>query len=106
MLFRSRSVLGWRWTDWVTYITKKEADEPMFSSADYLPKVAPLPLLMIHASGDEYTSATQALQLYAVAQEPKRFALIEARNHRFEGNQEGFFQTLRKGLLWINTPTH
>ncbi len=99
-----RSVLGWHWTDWVTYITKKDPDEPMFNSADYLPKVSPLPLVMIHARGDEYTTGAEAQQLFNSAQEPKKFTLIEARNHHFEGNQEGFFQALREGLQWIGKP--
>lgn len=100
----ARSVLGWHWADWVTYVTKKDPNEPMFDSVDYLPKVSPLPLVMIHARGDEYTTGAEAQQLFNSAQEPKKFTLIEARNHHFEGNQEGFFQALREGLQWIGKP--
>lgn len=96
------SVLGWRWEDDLTYLTKKDPDEPMFRSVDYLSKVSPLPLLMIQASRDDYVSAETAKRLFAAARDPKRFSLIEARNHRFEGNREEFFRVLREALQWVN----
>lgn len=97
------SVLGWRWTDYLTYITGKEPEEPHFASVAYLPKVSPLPLLMLQATGDQYISVEAARRLFAVAKEPKRFVLIAAHNHRFDGNREGFFLALRAGLQWIQT---
>jgi len=95
------NVLGWRWSDDITYVTKKEPREPKFLSADFLPKVAPLPLLMIHSSQDEYTPVGVARQLFSMAQEPKRLVLIDARDHRFDGHTEEFFRVLREGLQWI-----
>ncbi len=50
------TVLGWRWTDNVTYVTKRAPYEPAVATASYLPKIAPLPFLQIQSSGDEYTS--------------------------------------------------
>jgi pimeloyl-ACP methyl ester carboxylesterase len=96
------NVLGWKWSDDLTYLTKKDPEEPAFLSTDFLPKVAPLPILMIHSTRDEYVPVEGAKRLFSVAQEPKRFLLIEARNHRFEGNQEQFFGRLREWLEWIN----
>lgn len=99
------NTLGWRWSDLLASITKKEPNEPMFPSADYLPKVSPSPLLMIQSSGDQYVSVEAARRLFSLAQEPKRFRLIQAQNHRFEGNQEELYQSIREGLQWIrNTP--
>jgi fermentation-respiration switch protein FrsA (DUF1100 family) len=95
------TVLGWRWIDNLTYITKKEPNEPKFLSADYLPAVAPLPLVMLQSSQDEYISIDAARRLFSIATEPKRFQLIEARNHRFDGNTDEFFKALREGLEWI-----
>jgi dienelactone hydrolase len=93
--------LACRWSDLLSYVTGKEPNEPLFKSADYLAKVAPMPLFMLQASRDQYVSVETAEQLFSLAREPKRFRLIEARNHRFEGNQEELFQAIREGLQWI-----
>jgi fermentation-respiration switch protein FrsA (DUF1100 family) len=95
------SVLGWRAIDNLTYITKREPNEPHFPSLPYLPKVAPLPFVMIHSGHDEYTPAETARKMFAAAGEPKRFWLIPAGNHRFDDGRDAFFQALREGLQWI-----
>jgi dienelactone hydrolase len=95
------TVLGWRWTDNVTYVTKRAPDEPAVATASYLPKIAPLPFLQIHSSGDEYTGVPLAKKLFEAAREPKRFSLVQARDHHFDGNQGEFFRTLREGLNWM-----
>jgi dienelactone hydrolase len=97
-----RGVLGWRWADNVTYLTKKEPDEPHYQTVTYLPKIAPLPFLMIHSSHDEYTPVERARKLFESAGEPKRFRLVDAQNHRFDGAQGDFFRGLREGLEWVN----
>lgn len=94
-------ILGWRWQDDLTYVTKKDPDEPTFDVGPYLPKVAPLPWLVLQSSHDEYVSTEEEKRLFASAREPKRFVLIEARNHRFDGNTEEFFKSLREGLAWV-----
>jgi fermentation-respiration switch protein FrsA (DUF1100 family) len=95
------NVLGWRWSDNLTFITRKPPKEPTFSSVGFLPKVAPLPLVMIQSSRDEYVALDEAKKLFAFAAEPKRFILVKANDHRFSGNQEQFFRELRRGLEWI-----
>ena len=95
------TVLGWRWVDNATYVTKRRPDEPAVATSSYLPRIAPLPLLMIHSSGDEYTDVSQAKKLFEAAREPKRFSLVQAQNHRFDGNQDAFFRALREGLDWL-----
>jgi fermentation-respiration switch protein FrsA (DUF1100 family) len=94
-------VLGWRLLDNVTYVTKRKPDEPTVSTWVYLPKIAPLPLLMIHSSGDEYADVSLARKLFGAAREPKRFSLVEAQNHKFDGNRDEFFRNLREGLGWM-----
>lgn len=98
-------VLGWRWTDNVTYVTRTEPNEPHFSTAQHLPKVAPLPLAVIQSSGDEYTALETVRRLFAGAREPKKLVLVEARNHRFDGNREEFFRALRQSFEWISQAT-
>ena len=95
------SILGWRLLDDITYITKKIPNEPTFESVNFLPKVSPLPILMIQSSQDEYVSAEAARKLFSNAREPKRFLLIKSQNHRFDGNTDEFFRALREGIEWI-----
>jgi hypothetical protein len=97
--------LGWRWIDDLTYITKKDPDEPKFQAARFLPQVAPLPIQFIQSTHDDYIPAEEAQRLFSVAREPKRFAWITAQNHRFDGNRGDFFRALYEGLQWISHPS-
>ena len=95
------NVLGWRWKDDLTYITKSKPNEPTFLVSPYMVKIAPLPYLMIHSSKDEYVSLDEAKRLAAAAKEPKRVSIIQANNHSFDGNTDEFYRTLREGLEWM-----
>ena len=96
-----RGFLGWRLVDNITYLTKREPDEPHFDSIPLLPRVSPLPIAMIHSSGDEYVRLDLARRMFDTAAQPKRFFLVEARNHRYEGNQADFFRVLGEALEWL-----
>jgi hypothetical protein len=72
-------------------------------TAAYLPKIAPLPFLQMQSSGDEYTSVALSRKLFDAAREPKRFPLIQAQDHRFDGNQGEFFRAFREGLNWMKS---
>ncbi len=100
------AILGWRLADTITYLTKEDPNEPRFSTTPYLSRVAPLPLMMIQSSQDEYTKLETVRRLFAAAREPKRLSVINARNHRFDGNREDFFRALRDGIEWINQTAH
>ncbi|MCC6362282.1 MAG: alpha/beta hydrolase [Bryobacterales bacterium] len=97
------NVMGWRLKDNLSYLTGRLPDEPTFSGLRHIPRVAPLPLAMIQSSRDEYVPVEEARRLFAAAGEPKRFVLVEAKNHRFEGNQPEFFRQLRAMIEWVNT---
>ncbi len=97
------NVLGWTWKDDLTYLTKRAPNEPAFSSLSFVERIAPLPLVMLQSVRDEYVSFDEAQRLYQRAKEPKRFFLIDARNHRFDGNPDEFFKRLREALEWINS---
>ncbi len=94
-------VLGWRLADNITYVTKRMPNEPRFDTLPLLPKIAPLPLAMIYSAHDEYIPQQTAKKLFDAASQPKRFFPVEARDHRFDGNQSGFFNALREALAWI-----
>lgn len=95
------NVLGWSWLDDLTYVTKTDPREPTFSALSYMEKVSPLPLVMIQSSKDEYVPLDEAKRLFGRAREPKRFVLIEALNHRFDGNLDEFYHQLLGALHWV-----
>jgi dienelactone hydrolase len=95
------NVIRWHWSENLTSLLKKP-HEPTFSAASYIAKVAPLPLMMIQSSHDQYVGLDEAKRLFTAAQDPKRFDLVEGDNHRFDGNHDGFFLKLREGLDWTN----
>jgi pimeloyl-ACP methyl ester carboxylesterase len=99
----ARGFLGWKMADSITYLTKRDPNEPHFDSVPLLPRVSPLPLAMIHSSGDEYVKLELARKMFENAAQPKRFFQVEARDHRYDGNQGDFFRALRESLEWIRT---
>ncbi|MCE5271266.1 hypothetical protein LLH00_08270 [bacterium] len=96
-----QSFLGWRTLDAITWITKKDPDEPMFDSAPFLPRVAPLPLVLIQSSADEYVSREASQKMFDLAGEPKRFFMVESEDHKFKGGKDTFYDNLRESLGWV-----
>ena len=92
------NLLGSRWSDSLATIAGKQPDEPSFSTAEYLPRAAPVPVAMIQSTGDQYVSVSTSKELFAAAREPKQFVLIEARNHRFDGKHDELFRALSTAL--------
>jgi len=97
-----QNILGWRIADYVSWITKKTPNEPVFRSMDYIHRVAPLRLWMMQSTKDEYVPLDKSRDLFAAASEPKRFSAIEASNHRFDGNQKELYRLIEEGLRWLN----
>lgn len=95
--------LGWRWTDFTSWITKKDAAEPMFSPKDFLPRVSPLPLCLIQSTKDEYVTEADYRLFERVAQEPKKFILINASNHRFTDQKDELRRQVTNCVAWIRS---
>jgi len=95
------NAITWHWADNLTSLIKKPK-EATFEASSYMARIAPLPFFMIQSSHDQYTPLDEAKRLFALAGEPKRFALVEGRDHRFDGHQDEFFRTLRDALQWID----
>jgi pimeloyl-ACP methyl ester carboxylesterase len=95
------NILAWRWTDIGAEITKKLPHEPTFKSSEFVARVSPLPLFVIASTSDEYVTAEATRALFSAAHQPKRLAMIDARDHKYSGNTEGFFRALHEGLNWI-----
>ena len=47
------SEIAWRWSDFTSWITKKDADEPSVKATEFLASVSPIPLVMIQSTHDE-----------------------------------------------------
>jgi dienelactone hydrolase len=93
--------LAWRWSDSVIYVTKKVPDEPTFNSKDFVGKLAPIPLMMIQSTHDDFVPLVTAREIFGRAQEPRQIVFIEARDHRFEGERPAFWQALDRALAWF-----
>ena len=95
--------LAWRWRDFTAWITKGDANEPSFSPLDYISRVAPLPLVMIQSTRDEYVSEIDYRRFEATARHPKKLVLIDANNHRFTNKQDELHVEMLSALAWIST---
>jgi type IV secretory pathway VirJ component len=93
--------LGWRWSDFTSWITKKDSDEPTFMPKEFVPSIAPLPLCMIQSMRDEYVTEADYRLFQRVAREPKRFVLIDASNHRFTDRRPELQREVLGCLAWI-----
>ncbi len=93
--------LGWRWSDFTSWITKKDSDEPVFMPKEFIPAVAPLPLCMIQSVRDEYVTEADYRLFEQIAREPKRFVLIDASNHRFTDRRPELRREVLGCLAWM-----
>jgi len=95
--------LAWKWTDFTTWITKKDANEPSFSPFDYVGRVAPVPLVMLQSRTDEYVPAADYERCQANAREPKKLVLIDASNHRFTDRRDELRREYLSALGWVQS---
>ena len=96
-----KAELAWRFRDSMIYLTKGLPDEPLFSTAEFIARVAPVPLVAIHATKDEFTSIEDVKRVMDRAAEPKRLRILEASNHRFSDNRAGLQKELLYSIEWI-----
>ena len=96
-----KAELGWRFRDSVIYITKGVPREPLFSTAEVIGKVAPVPVVAIHSTRDEFVSVEEIQRVMSRALPPKQLWLIEADDHRFTGKEQDLNQKLLDALAWI-----
>lgn len=55
--------------------------DDIYSGGHYVARLSPIPLLLLHGTGDSITSPAQSEQLFAEAKEPKRLELIKFGRH-------------------------
>ena len=95
--------LGWRWSDSMIYLTHGIPNEPTFSTQAIVQRLAPLPLVAIHSTHDEYVPADEISRIVHAATGPSRLWFVNASNHRFGGNLSEFDRRLLEGIEWIRT---
>jgi hypothetical protein len=96
-----RNELGWRWKDSVIYLTHGVPNEPTFSVAALVDKLAPLPLAAIHSTSDEFAPLADAQTMLQKAGSPKRLWIVRATDHRFSGNLAEFDERLLEAIEWV-----
>lgn len=94
--------LGWRWRDAVIYVTHRRPDEPSFSVAEVVPRLAPLPLAAIHSTHDEFVPVAEVRHIVDAAREPKRLWIVDACNHRFSDKLDELDARLLDAVSWID----
>lgn len=72
-----------------------------FRSAEVLPRIAPVPLVMIQSTSDTASPQRVGNALFASAGSPKKYVLINASNHRFSGAREEFYTALGDAVTWM-----
>ena len=94
--------LAWRWKDSMIYLTHRAPNEPSFSAAAIIDRVAPLPLAAIHSTHDEFVPVNDIERIVNAAREPKRLWIVNASNHRFSDNLGEFDRQLLEAIAWVN----
>jgi type IV secretory pathway VirJ component len=94
--------LGWRWRDMLIYLTHRAADEPSFSAAAVVARLAPVPLAAIHSSRDEFVPVAEVERVLKAAEDPKRLWIVAAADHRFSSNLVEFDARLIDAIAWVN----
>ncbi len=94
--------LGWKWSDFTSWITKKDSDEPMFMPKEFVPSISPVPLCMIQSKKDEYVSEADYRLFERIARDPSKFVLIDASNHRFTDKRIDLQREVLGCLSWMS----
>jgi hypothetical protein len=93
--------LAWRLKDSIIYVTHGVPNEPTFSVAGIVEKVAPIPLAVIHSNQDEYVPLSEAQNIFQKAAAPKKMWVVQASDHKFSGNIAEFDQRLLEAIQWV-----
>ena len=96
-----RNELGWRLQDALIYLTHGNPNEPAFSVAAIVDRLAPVPLGAIHSTTDEFVPLAEVQQVLQRALEPKKLWIIRAADHRFSDNLAELDRCLLEAISWI-----
>jgi fermentation-respiration switch protein FrsA (DUF1100 family) len=71
---------------------------------DYIARISPRPLLLVHGDRDETVSINDAHRLYAEAGEPKKLAIVKGAGHRLRHDQGAMALVLEWLKAFASTP--
>jgi len=94
--------LAWRWRDAIIYLTHGVPNEPTFSTAALVDRVAPVPFAVIHSSSDPFVPLDTIKAILARAKEPKQLWTITSSEHGFGDNEAEFESKLFQAIAWVN----
>lgn len=72
-----------------------------FRSENVLGLITPVPLVMIQSTSDTASPQKVGTVLFAAANNPKKYVLIKAGNHRFSGGRDEFYAALSNAVAWM-----
>jgi dienelactone hydrolase len=72
-----------------------------FRSENVLGLITPVPLVMIQSTSDTASPQKVGTVLFAAANNPKKYVLIKASNHRFSGARDEFYAALSNAVVWM-----
>ena len=72
-----------------------------FRSEEVMGRIAPVPLVMIQSTSDTASPPKVGNELFATANNPKKYVLIKASNHRFSGARDEFYTALGNAVTWM-----
>src|SRR4249920_1919989 len=93
--------LAWRLKDSIIYVTHAVPNEPTFSVAAIVDKVAPIPLAVIHSTEDEFVPLAEVQQILQKAASPKKLWIVQASDHKFSGNIAELNTRLLEAVQWV-----
>ncbi len=94
--------LGWRWTDFPSWITKAEPHEPLAPTVDYMARLQ-VPVVIIHSIHDEYDSIDTIRTVVAAAPSPHKLIPVDAPNHRFTHHVGQVLALTDSAIAWMES---
>ena len=73
---------------------------------EYLPLLAPVPVMVIQSTRDGYVPASSARNLFGEDTELRRLVPVESANHSFGGGTDILFRETEAALEWIQQVSH
>ncbi len=96
-------VLAWRWWDRFQFLPGVHPSGPLFSIIPFIPRIAPLTLVIIQSTGDRWVSEEDIDDIFEAAKDQQTF-LLEAGGHRFSSNRKEFYRKLDEALELVKNP--
>jgi dienelactone hydrolase len=90
--------LAWKPSDSLIYITHGTPREKVFDARKFVSKLDPVPIVILNATDDDTSPASESQSLFNLATGPKHLYMIKASGHHFEGGEAEFYRDLDEGV--------